>query len=156
MNFATFTQGGRTFTAEEQAAAFERFIEQDPYLRKRRGQYAERYGAVMPMLRRADLSIAQDVFRNIGGSRNGFQIRADITNVGNLLNSKWGVGRQVIAAVNTNNQVQILTNPGVDALGRATYRMAVVSNELVTRSFSSSAFTSDVYQFMLSLRYSFN
>lgn len=156
MNFVTFTQGGRTFTADEQAAAFERFIEQDPYLRKRRGQYAERYGAVMPMLRRADLSIVQDVFRNVGGARNGFQIRADIINVGNLLNSKWGVGRQVVAAVNTNNQVQILTNPGVDALGRATYRMAVVANELLARLYQSSAFTGDVYQFMLSLRYSFN
>jgi len=156
MNFVTFTQGGRTFTAEEQAAAFERFIEQDPYLRTRRGQYAERYGAVMPMLRRADLSVVQEVFRNVGGKRNALQIRADILNVGNLLNSQWGVGRQVVAAVNTNNQVQVLTNPGVDAQGRATYRLAVVNNELLSRSYQSSAFTSDVYQFMLSVRYSFN
>lgn len=156
MNFVTFTQGGRTFTAEEQAAAFERFIEQDPYLRERRGQYAERYGAVMPMLRRADLSIVQDVFRDIRGKRNALQIRADIVNVGNLLNSNWGVGRQVVASVNTNNQVQVLTNPAVDAQGRPTYRLAVVSNELLSQSFQSSAFTSDVYQFMVSLRYSFN
>jgi len=156
MNFVTFTAGGRTFTAAEQAAAFEQFIQQDPYLRKRRGQYAERYGAVMPMLRRADLSIVQDVFRNLRGKRNAFQIRADILNVGNLLNSKWGVGRQVVASVNTNNQVQVLTNPGADAQGRATYRLSVVNNQLVTRSFQSSAFTSDVYQFMISLRYSFN
>jgi hypothetical protein len=156
MNFVTFVQGGRTFTAEQQAEAFERFIEQDPYLRKRRGQYAERYGAVMPMLRRADLSIVQDVFRNIGGARNGFQIRADITNVGNLLSSKWGVGRQVVAAVNTNNQVQVLTTPGVDAQGRANYRLAVVNNELLSQSFQPTAFTADVYQFMISLRYSFN
>ncbi|MBI2188213.1 MAG: TonB-dependent receptor [Acidobacteria bacterium] len=156
MNFVTFTQGGRTFTAEEQAAAFERFIEQDPYLRNRRGQYAERYGAVMPMLRRADLSIVQDVFRDVRGKRNALQVRLDITNVGNLLNDKWGVGRQVVASVNTNNQVQVLTSPGVDAQGRPTYRLAVVNNELLARSFQSSAFTSDVYQLMLSLRYSFN
>jgi hypothetical protein len=156
MNFAPFAIGTRTFTAEEQAAAFEEFIRQDPYLSKRRGQYAERYGAVMPMLRRADLSIVQDVFRNLGGNRNAFQIRADITNVGNLLNSNWGVGRRPVAAANTNNQVQILTTPGVDAQGRATYRLAVASNALIRKSFEKTAFTGDVYQFMLSLRYSFN
>ena len=156
MNFVPFTAGTRTFTAEEQAAAFEQFIQQDPYLSKHRGEYAGRYAAVMPMLRRADLSIVQDVFHNVGGKRNGFQIRADIFNFFNLLNSKWGVGYKPVAAVNTNNQVQILTNPGVDAQGRATYRLATVNNQLVTKSFQTSAFTSDVYQFMISLRYSFN
>ena len=63
---------------------------------------------------------------------------------------------QQIASTNTNNQVQILTNPGVDALGRATYRLATVSNQLITKSVARSAFTGDVYQLMLSLRYSFN
>ena len=42
------------------------------------------------MLRSLDLSIAQDVFRNVGGQRNGFQIRADILNFGNLLNQQLG------------------------------------------------------------------
>jgi hypothetical protein len=156
MNFAPFTVGTRTFTAEEQAAAFDQFIRQDPYLSKRRGQYAERFGAVMPMLRRTDLSIMQDVFRNVGGKRNAFQIRADITNLGNLLNSNWGVGRRPVAAATTNNAVQILTNPGVDAQGRANYRLSLANNELITESFQKTAFTGDVYQLMLSLRYSFN
>ena len=40
----------------------------------------------------------------------------DIQNFGNLLNSNWGVGQRVI-------RNQILTNPGVDAQGRATYRI---------------------------------
>ena len=44
------------------------------------------------MLRRIDLSITQDVFSNLGGQRNGFQIRADFLNFGNLLNHNWGVG----------------------------------------------------------------
>jgi hypothetical protein len=156
MNFAPFTVGTRTFTAEEQAAAFEAYIRQDPYLSKRRGQYAERYGAAMPMLRRADLSIVQDVFRSLGGKRNALQVRADITNVGNLLNHNWGVGRRPTAPANTNNQVQILTNPAADAAGRATYRMAIANNQLITESFQKTAFTGDVYQFMVSLRYSFN
>ena len=125
-------------------------------MKKHRGEYAERYGAVMPMLRRLDLSVVQDVFRNVGGKRNAFQIRADFLNFGNLLNHKWGIGWRPTAAANTNNQVQILTNPGVDAQGRATYRLATANNELITKSFEPTAFTGEVYRFMISLRYSFN
>ncbi|MBI4886616.1 MAG: TonB-dependent receptor [Acidobacteria bacterium] len=156
MNFVPFTVGARTFTADEQAAAFERYIQQDPYLRKHRGQYAERNGAVLPILRRADLSIVQDVFHNVGGKRNAFQVRADIFNVGNLLNGNWGVGSRPVAAVNNSNQVQILTNPAIDTQGRSTYRLALANNQPISNSYQTSSGTSDVYQFMISLRYSFN
>ena len=156
MNFSPFPLGTRTFTAAEQAQAFEQYIQQDSYLRDHRGQYAERNAVRYPMLRRLDLSVTQDIFKNLGGHRNALQIRADILNFGNLLNHNWGVGQRTSATVNSNNQLQILTNPAVDAQGRSTYRLAVVNNELITRTFQSSAFTSDVYQFMLSVRYSFN
>ena len=156
MNFSPFTVGGRTFTAAEQAAAFEAYIGQDKYLSKNRGRYAARNGGVMPIFRRMDLSLTQDLFKDIRGQRNGLQFRADILNVGNLLNSNWGVSQRPVASINNNNQLQILTNPAVDASGRATYRLAVVNNELIRRSFQTSAGTGDVWQFMLSLRYSFN
>jgi hypothetical protein len=156
MNFAPFTAGGRTFTAEQQAAAFDTYIGQDKYLRKNRGRYAERNGGVMPIFRRADVSITQDLFKDLGGQRHGLQVRADLLNVGNMLNSNWGVSARPVASINNNNQLQILTNPAVDAAGRATYRLAVVNNELLTRSFQTSAGTGDVWQFMLSLRYNFN
>ena len=50
----------------------------------------------------------------------------------------------------------ILTSPGVDAQGRLTYRMQVVNNQLLTKSFEKTSALADVYQFMLSFRYSFN
>ena len=156
MNFSAFTAGGRTFTAAEQAEAFEAYIKQDPYLKNRRGQYAERNGLALPIFQGADLSITQDLFRNIAGAKNGFQLRLDILNFGNLLNSNWGVAQRPIAALNTNAQLQLLTNPGVDAQGRATYRLGVVNNQLIQKTFQSAATTGDVYQMMLSLRYSFN
>jgi hypothetical protein len=158
MNFVDIpaTATARAFTAAEETAAFESFIQQDPYLRKHRGQYAKRNAGIMPMFNRADVSIVQDIFHNIGGQKNAFQIRLDMFNFGNLLNHNWGVSWQQVAAVNTNNQVQLLTNPGVDAQGRPNYRLAVVNNQLITKSVARSAFTSDVYQLMLSLRYAFN
>ena len=156
MNFSQFTAGGRTFTPAEQAAAFEAYIQQDSYLSAHRGEYAKRNGAVMPMFNSVDLSVTQDIFRSVKGSRNAFQLRLDIVNFGNLLNSNWGVAQRPVASINTNQQLQILTNPGVDASGRATYRLPVVNNELIKKTFQTSATTGDVYQLMLSLRYSFN
>jgi hypothetical protein len=156
MNFTTFTAGGRTFTAAEQGAAFEAYIQQDAYLSSHRGQYAERGGSFLPMFNRMDVSIMQDVFRNIGGKRNLGQIRLDITNFGNLLNSDWGVSQRLVLPTTQANGAQILTNAAADTQGRPSYRLAVVSNELVRNTFQTGTALSDVYQFLLSFRYSFN
>jgi hypothetical protein len=150
MNFQQFTHSnGRVFTAAEQAQAFEAYIQQDQYLRERRGEYAQRGAVFLPLVHRMDLSITQDLFANISGKRNAFQLRIDMLNLGNLLNSNWGVGERLI-------RNQILTNGGADTQGRATYRMVVVNNELLTRSLETSAALADVYSFMISLRYTFN
>ena len=162
MNFVAFTTGGVTFTPAQQAAAFDAYINQDPYLSKHRGQYAERGGLWMPMVNRADLSLTQDVFHNIGGKRNAGQFRIDIINVGNLLNHNWGVSQRLVVPITQAYGAQLLTNPGIDAQGRATYRMAVAGGALVTSTFqpnnsvSTFGVGSDVYQFMLSFRYTFN
>jgi hypothetical protein len=156
MNFTPFTVGTTTFTADQQAAAFEQLISNNEYLNSRRGQYAERNGGSFPIARNMDLSVTQDIFRNIGGKRNSFQIRADFLNFGNFLNSNWGNGWRTIPSINNNNQVQILTAPTVDAQGRLAYRLATANNQLLTDLFQESANTGDVYQFQLSLRYGFN
>jgi hypothetical protein len=156
MNFVAFTSGSRTFTAAEQAAAFEAYIQQDPYLKDHRSEYAVRGGLSMPMFSRMDLSVVQDVFHNIAGKRNAGQIRLDITNFGNLLNHNWGVADRSVVGSTGANSIPILTNAAADAQGRISYRMAVVNNELVSKTFQKSAFLSDVYQLMLSFRYSFN
>ena len=46
MSFAAITGA---FTPEQQAAAWDAYISQDKYLTRRRGQYAERGGAFLPM-----------------------------------------------------------------------------------------------------------
>ncbi len=156
MNFAEFASAGRTFTSAEQATAFDAYINQDAYLSKHRGEYAARDGAVMPIFQSMDLSITQDLFSRLGSRRHALQVRLDIQNFGNMLNHNWGVSQRPVASLNTNQQLQILTTPTVDAQGRATYRLATVNNALITKTFQSSATTGDVYQWMLSLRYTFN
>jgi hypothetical protein len=154
MNFKPLVLStGQTYTAAQQAAAFEQYIENDPYLSSHRGQYAERGGAFFPMVGRVDLSITQDLFHKIAGRKHAGQIRLDITNFGNLLNHNWGVGQRVI-----NNQ--ILTNPSADAQGRLTYNMQTLNGNLLTTPYITSAglnsYGNDVYVMMLSFRYTFN
>jgi hypothetical protein len=155
MNFQTFTSGGRTFTAAEQAQAWNALIEQDSYLRKNRGGYAQRGAAFLPMLNRIDLAVSQDFFANLGGRRHMFQVRADILNVGNLLNSDWGVGYR---AVSTSPLIVPTAAQGgaADAQGRTQYRLRTFNNELMTQTVERTAFfPSDVYTVQFSLRYTF-
>ncbi len=153
MNFKTLTlpasQGGATFTPAQQAAAFEQYIQNDEYLRSRRGQYAERGGFYNPLVNRVDLSLMQDLFHKIGGARHSGQIRLDITNFGNLLNHNWGVSQRLI-------NPQILTSPTVDTQGRLTYNLQTLSGALLTTPWQTNAGISDVYVMMLSFRYTFN
>jgi hypothetical protein len=107
------------------------------------------------MVNRADLSITQDLFHNLGGHQHSGQIRLDITNFGNLLNHNWGVGQRLV-----NNQ--ILTNPTADASGRLTYQLQTSNGNLITTPLQTSASiasisgqASDVYIMMLSFRYTF-
>jgi outer membrane receptor protein involved in Fe transport len=157
MNFQTFTSGGRTYTAAEQAAAWDAYISQDSYLSQHRGSYAERNGVRLPMVFRLDFSVAQDLFKDLGGKRHSLQLRADFLNFSNLLNHDWGVGQRLVGSTTSPPiNAQPLTNTGVDSQGRATYRLRAVNNELITKSLETTAFLSDVYQIQFSLRYTFN
>jgi hypothetical protein len=164
MNFKSLTTGGKTFTAQQQADAFEAYIQQDDYLRNHRGQYAERYALFYPIVKRLDLSLTQDVFHSIGGHRHSGQIRLDINNFGNLLNHNWGVGQVPVAPTSTG-RTSILANPSVDAQGRLTYTFATFNGpngvQLLDHTFQTTASvgstiqTADVYVMMLSFRYTF-
>ena len=114
-----------------------------------RGEYAQRGAVFLPFQHKVDMSLSQDVFKDIKGHRNAGQFRIDIQNFGNMLNSNWGVGQRL----SRNN---LLASPGVDANGALSYRLQVVNGELIKKSFETTAGLGDVYQFMLSFRYSFN
>ncbi len=83
------------------------------------------------------------MFHNIGGKRNAGQFRIDFTNFGNLLNHNWGVSQRFVVPMTQANGAQILTNAGVDAQGRASYRMAVANDQLVTKSFQTDRPSAD-------------
>jgi len=155
MNFQAFTASGVTFTAAQQADAFEAYILQDKYLSANRGGYAERGAVIMPMVYRADLSFAQQLFTNIKGKRNTLEFRVDILNVGNLIDSDYGVGK-------TFNSTQLLVVPtaaqggAASADGRPQYRMRNLGTNLVTETYRPTAGVADVWRMQFGLRYIFN
>lgn len=145
-----------TYTAEEQSAAFFAYIEQDDYLRTRKGKYAERNGAKLPWRSQWDLRFAQDVFTNIGGKKNTLQFTIDIFNFGNLLNKDWGIVKVVNASgilIPTSASVNALT-PG----GTATpeFRLATDRGKLVSETFRDNNSILSTYYMQFGLRYTFN
>ena len=137
------------YTPAQQVAAWDAFISQDPYLRNRRGGYAQRNAVFLPMVYRADLSISQDVGRSIAGQPNRLQVRLDILNVTNLLDHNWGVGQGFV----TNRPLNFA---GVDATGAPTYRLANVGRQLISQSFQKVVTTADVWRMQLGVRYMLN
>jgi len=84
------TQTGFSLSPDAQKAAFEAYINQDSYLSKRRGQYAERNGGRLPFQNIVDLKVMQDFFVKVSGKKYQFQLTYDIFNFTNMLNRVWG------------------------------------------------------------------
>ncbi|MDX5337872.1 MAG: carboxypeptidase regulatory-like domain-containing protein [Cyclobacteriaceae bacterium] len=159
MNFQQYTVtvngAPRTFTAAEQAAAWEAYIQQDKYLSANRGQYAQRGAVIMPMISRADFTFAQQLFTNINNKKNTLEFRVDILNVGNLLNKDWGVGQ-------TFNSTQPLIVPTTaqggpaNAAGVSQYRLRNFGSDLISETYRPTAGVNDVWRMQFGLRYIFN
>lgn len=169
ITFATLTTtaNGKTYTfsPEQQAEAFQKYIDNHPYLKERKGKYAERNGGAYPWLTRFDLTVEQDFYVKVGkkDKKNIIRLRADIFNVGNMINSKWGVANQVTASSNST-QSNPLNFASVNAQGVPTYRMGTqvigsgTSTEtvLLRDAFVKSRTINDVWQAQLGIRYIFN
>lgn len=141
------------YTEAQQQQAFDAFINQDKYLRTRRGEYAERNGAILPMLHRLDLSVSQDIYIKIAGKKNTFQFRADILNFTNMLNKDWGVTQRV---TNVNPLAYNSTAAGnVPVYQLATQTDVNGTKTLIKDSFQKNASTFDVWQAQFTLRYIF-
>jgi len=132
------------------------FINQDPYLSKRKGQYAERNGLLLPFYKRLDLNFTQDLFVNVGGKRNTLRFTMDIFNFSNLLNKNWGIFR-------TTNRTGLLNfkrveTTGVNA-GKPVYSFPYLdaANQIpLTSTFQNSTGQGSRWQIQMGFRYIFN
>jgi hypothetical protein len=151
MNFEQYsiTVSGtpKIFTIQEQKDALETFIQQDSYLRNHRGEYAKRNGALQPTLAKFDLSAVVELFRQFGKNRHTIQIRGDIFNFGNMINSEWGVADVV------NTSSPLAARPAVNNV--PVFRVNAVSNKLDYTTYRKGTSLLDVWQAQLGVRYIF-
>jgi hypothetical protein len=144
------------FTAQQQSDRFFDYIENDKYLSKNKGLYAERNGGILPWRNQLDVRLLQDIFTTIGGKRNTLQFSVDVFNFGNLLNSSWG---NVQTTTVSNGQVLVPVNFSTLTTGgttRPTFRLA---NDIVnpgTGTFRDVLGLSSTYYMQFGLRYIFN
>ncbi|UYZ63442.1 TonB-dependent receptor [Hymenobacter weizhouensis] len=88
-------QGNVVATADQQWQRLNAYIEQDDYLRSRRGRYTERNGALSPWYTQLDMKLLQDFSINGEKKKHTLQLSLDVQNLGNLLNPDWGIRRFV-------------------------------------------------------------
>lgn len=104
----------RTISVADQIAAWDAFVAQDEYLSANKGKYAQRYEALYPWYTRMDMRILQDFNFKIKDRKHTIQFSLDIMNLPNLINSAWGVQKQLsIGGLSNNaNYINSVANAG--------------------------------------------
>lgn len=155
MNFAPKAASGTTpaFSAADQVAAFEKFITQDPYLSKHRGENAQRNGALYPFYHRVDFNFLQDIFTNVGKYKNTLQFNLTVVNFLNLLNNNWGIRKSYVV----NNPLTVASvTAGVPQYTLATYTpQGATVSQLVDRTFVNVNSTSTTWGIQMGFKYLF-
>ncbi len=132
------------------------YINQDPYLSSRRGQYAERNGLLLPFYKRLDLNFTQDFMVKVGGKKNTIRFTMDIFNFGNLLNKNWGIFR-------TTTRTALLNFKRVETAGANAGKPVIsfpyfdATNQIpMVNTFQNSTGSGSRYQVQMGVRYIFN
>ena len=154
ITFVDQTVSGKVWTAQQQSDAFFAFVEQDKYLKTRKGQYAERNGAQLPWVNKFDLKLVQDFYVNVKGKKNTLQCSFDILNAGNFLNSNWGK----TYLFNQNNILVPVNASSITAGGttKPTYKLNPYNNAMLTKSFSDNISYLSTYSIQIGIKYIFN
>ncbi|PTS94173.1 hypothetical protein DBR11_24010 [Pedobacter sp. HMWF019] len=144
----------KTYSPAEQSSAFFSYIDQDNYLKKRKGKYAERNGVLFPWRHQFDLKLSHEILIGKKQKQNTLQFSLDVLNVGNLINP--GIGLKKIV-----NTMSILTPANLDMIrpGGTTlpeFQMANIGGKLVTDTFRNDYSINSTYQLQFGMRYSFN
>ena len=151
MNFPPFQRPAplRPSRPEQQAAAWDAFIEQDPYLSKHRGEYAQRGAVFLPIVQRSTSASRRTSSPHLGGQRHAVPVPRRHPELRQPAEQQ--LGRRPAAGVELSRS----PTRRVDAQGRATYRLRVINNELMTNTLEQTAGINDVYRVMFSLKYFF-
>lgn len=155
MDVTNSKTGKVTYTADAQRDDFWNYINQDSYLKNRKGQYAERGGAVMPWHHQLDFKFNQNFYLNVGGQKNTLQFGVDIKNLANLLNSSWGLYKSVKntsalkwSAENKDKETGVVTP--------AHFNFQKDGKNVLSKTYTNLTSFNSTYSIQFSIRYIFN
>jgi hypothetical protein len=151
VRFQTIGSGTTAVTAQAQADAFEKFIENSDCLSRYRGQILKRNICKQPFTNQVDLAIRQSV-PLIANQR--LSIQFDVFNFGNLLNKNWGQQKVTEANSGANANVPLLTHTGQTSTDPRT-AVNIVQFNTNLHEYSVGNFASNYWRSQLSVRYSF-
>lgn len=155
------TVGTTVYSAAQQWTDLNNFIEQDSYLSTRRGQYAERNGAVLPWSTNFDFKIIQDFNIKVAGKVNTIQLTFDMFNAGNYVSPNWGLNQN-------SNRAALLNFVGYDnatgsvatgsqPTGKPIFTFPYLSGTTpLTETFQKSTGLGSRWQGQIGIRYIFN
>ena len=143
------TDASDTRSPEEIWNQLNSYIEQDDYLSTRRGDYAERNGSIGEWFSQIDLRILQDFAINIGENTHAFQLSLDVLNVGNMINSDWGVR-------SFPQNKSPLSLAGYNAQGEPEFAFPTSNGKVMTTTFIDNTSIASRWQMQIGLRYLFN
>lgn len=143
----------KAYTAVEQSDLFFKFIDSDPYLKSRKGQYAERNGAIMPWRNQFDFHISQQLFNGIGGMKNSLEVFWDVFNIGNMFSSNWGKYEIANNAILTPRNTSAITPTGTT---KPTFWLGSNGSDIIKDRFRDNQTTTSTYYMQLGIRLNFN
>ncbi len=152
--------GSDTRTNAQIWAQLDAFIKQDPYLSKNRGKIAERGAGLLPYFNTVNLNLSQDFMMMVKGSKNTLRLTADIFNLGNMLNSNWGLFKQ--SAVGARQPLSfkgMITDPLSPNVGKPSFSFPYASGSSLTpisQSYTVNTAQISRWQLQIGLRYIFN
>jgi hypothetical protein len=119
--------------------AFFKFMENDNYLKANKGKYAEANAARSPWVHSFDLRLLRDYYIKVGTSNHTLQFSMDFINVGNMLNSEWGVEKNN----NISGNGKILKYESKDANNVPSYSFNKVSGAYPENTYG---YNSNIFQ----------
>ncbi|WDF47588.1 cell envelope biogenesis protein OmpA [Chryseobacterium sp. KACC 21268] len=138
------------YTAAQQQQAFDQFIA-DNGLEKYRGQILPRNGFLLPWTNRVDVRLSQTLFNNMATKGDKVQITLDIINIGNLINSDWGIQDNMVSSYGA----AVLAKSGTAASPDPNFTMLRDNNELLKKPYRPASSTFTTWNMMLGFKYSF-
>ena len=144
-------RGDIKFKTPADEDAFFNFMDQDSYLKKNKGKYAEANAVRAPWVHNFDLRIAREYYINVGETKNTLQLSLDFLNVGNIFNSEWGIAKN--NAISNNGK--ILRYEGKDANNVPSYSFSKVKGDYPVSTYDYNYYYGQTWKLQVGAKYSF-